>query len=503
MADGSKPACRAAVAGYAAPPAAQDRLQWKLERLLQWTGLLAQRVDACSDDALYLQRNKSRLLAELDRYRRTVHRLAYFDALTGLPNRTMLSESLLKATRVPPVGLMMLDLDHFKQVNDTLGHAAGDRLLVDVGRRLQACALPQEMVARFGGDEFAMLVPAGREQLARRAACFLAALAEPFVIDGHELFVSASIGIALCPDDGNDIATLCKHADSAMYFAKREGRNHHEFYVQELTRQAAERLEVEAALRRACRNGELELHFQPQVELHTGRLVGAEALLRWNRPGHGVVMPQHFIGIAEASGLIVEIGEWVLADACAAVAEWNRQGNPHGVPRGVAQPLQLAVNLSPRQFVRNDLAGAVRRHLHASGCRPEWLKLEITESLLLDGDSTVADLLQTLTGMGLAISIDDFGTGYSALSYLHRFPVSQLKIDRSFVGDVPGDRSKSELVKAMLSIAAALRLETVAEGVESPAQAAYLEQHGCRHAQGYLYGKPMPRAAFEALLQLK
>jgi diguanylate cyclase (GGDEF)-like protein len=477
------------MAGAAAP----DRLQWKLERLLQWSGLLSQRVDACGDNVADLRRSQARLLAELERYRRTVHRLAYYDALTGLPNRTSLSESLLKARQALPFGLMMLDLDHFKEINDTLGHAAGDRLLCEVGRRLQACALPGEVVARFGGDEFAMLVPAGSAQLAARAACFLAALNEPFCIDGHELFVPASIGIAVCPDDGRDIATLCKHAGSAMYYAKREGRNHYEFYVKDLTRQATERLEVEAALRRACRHGELELHYQPQVELRSGRLVGAEALLRWNRPGHGVVMPQHFIGIAEASGLIVDIGDRVLADACAAAAAWN-------LGRADAEPLRLAVNLSPRQFVRNDLAGAMRRHLHDSGCRPDWLKLEITESLLLDGDKSVAGLLETLTGMGLAISIDDFGTGYSALSYLHRFPVSQLKIDRSFVGGVPGDRSKSELVKAMLSIAAALRLETVAEGVESEQQADYLARHGCRHAQGYLYGKPMPRAAFEAML---
>ncbi len=483
---------RSGTAWNTAPPAAApDRLQWKLERLLQWTGVLEQRVDACSDDAAQLRRNKSRLLSKLDHYRRTVRRLAYYDSLTGLPNRSLLSLSLQQAMLAPPFGLMMLDLDHFKEINDTLGHAAGDRLLREVGRRLQACTLPGDVVARFGGDEFAMLVHAERETLAHCAAAYVAALNEPFFIDGHELFVPASVGIAVYPDDGKDIATLYQHADSAMYYAKRQGRNHHEFYKEELTRQAAERLEVEAALRRACRNGELELHFQPQVELHSGRMVAAEALLRWNRPGHGMVMPQHFIGIAEASGLIVEIGEWVLASACAAVAQWNQ---------GAAVPLQLAVNLSPRQFVRHDLTGAVRRHLGEHGCQPSWIKLEITESLLLDGDRTVGGMLEELTGMGVAISIDDFGTGYSALSYLHRFPVSQLKIDRSFVGDVPDDRSKCELVKAMLSIAAALRLETVAEGVESEQQANYLTSHGCRLAQGYLFGKPMPRAAFETLL---
>jgi len=435
-------------------------------------------------------------ISEIDDYRRTIHRQAFYDALTGLPNRALLSERIEQAMALPAgrqrgFGLMVMDLDHFKEVNDTLGHAAGDQLLREVGRRLQACARAEDTVARLGGDEFAMLLQVPRSGLARVAAKFLAALNEPVVVDGRELFVPGSIGIAVYPDDSWDIATLYKHADSAMYYAKRQGRNHYQFYVQELTRQAAERLETEAALRKALRNGELELYFQPQVEIRTGRTVGAEALLRWNRPGHGVVSPQHFIGIAEASGLIVDIGEWVLAAACSTVAGWNC---------GRAAPLQLSVNLSPRQFLRNDLVGTLRRQLQLTGCQPSWLKLEITESLLLDGDKNVAGMLEELHGMGLSISIDDFGTGYSALSYLHRFPVSQLKIDRSFVCDVPDDRSKSELVKAMLSIAGALRLESVAEGVETEQQADYLAEHGCCHAQGYLFGKPMPREAFGQLL---
>jgi diguanylate cyclase (GGDEF)-like protein/PAS domain S-box-containing protein len=437
-------------------------------------------------------------ITEIDDYRRTIHRQAFYDALTGLPNRTLLSERIQQAITAPAgqhraFGLMIMDLDHFKEINDTLGHAAGDQLLCEVGRRLQACARADDTVARLGGDEFAMLLQVPRVGLARIAAKFLAALNEPFVIDGRELFVPGSIGIAVYPDDSWDIPTLYKHADSAMYYAKRQGRNHYQFYVQELTAQAAERLETEAALRKALRHGEFELYYQPQIEIRTGRTVGAEALLRWNRPGHGVVSPQYFVGIAEACGLIIDIGEWALAAACSTAASWNR---------GRAEPLQLSVNLSPRQFLRNDLVGTVRRHLQLTGCQPAWLKLEITESLLLDGDKAVAGMLAELTAMGLPISIDDFGTGYSALSYLHRFPVSQLKIDRSFVCDVPADRSKSELVKAMLSIAAALRLETVAEGVETEEQADYLAEHGCCQAQGYLFGKPMPREAFDALLAL-
>lgn len=435
-------------------------------------------------------------ISEIDEYRRTIHRQAFYDSLTGLPNRALLSARIEQAMALPSgeqraFGLMVMDLDHFKEVNDTLGHAAGDQLLREVGRRLQACARAEDTVARLGGDEFAMLLQVPRAGLARIAAKFLAALNEPVTVEGRELFVPGSIGIAVYPDDGLDIATLYKHADSAMYHAKRLGRNHFQFYVRELTVQAAERLETEAALRKALRNGELELYFQPQTEIRTGRTIGAEALLRWNRPGHGMVSPQHFIGIAEASGLIVDIGDWVLAAACCTLAGWNR---------GRAVPLQLSVNLSPRQFLRNDLVGTVRRQLQLSGCRPSWLKLEITESLLLDGDSSVRLMLEELHAMGLQISIDDFGTGYSALSYLHRFPVSQLKIDRSFVSGVPGDRSKSELVKAMLSIAAALRLETVAEGVETEEQADYLAEHGCCQAQGYFFGKPMQQEAFCQLL---
>jgi diguanylate cyclase (GGDEF)-like protein/PAS domain S-box-containing protein len=435
-------------------------------------------------------------ITEIDEYRQTIHRQAFYDGLTGLPNRTLLTERIQQAMSAPAglnrsFGLMVMDLDHFKEINDTLGHAAGDQLLCEVGRRLQACARGADTVARLGGDEFAMLLQVPRAGLARIAAKFLTALNEPFVIEGRELFVPGSIGIAVYPDDSWDIPTLYKHADSAMYYAKRQGRNHYQFYVQELTAQAAERLETEAALRKALRHGELELYYQPQIEIRTGRTLGAEALLRWNRPGHGVVSPQHFIGIAEACGLIIDIGEWVLAAACSTVASWNR---------GREEPLQLSVNLSPRQFLRNDLVGTVRRQLQLTGCQPAWLKLEITESLLLDGDKAVAGMLAELNAMGLQISIDDFGTGYSSLSYLHRFPVTQLKIDRSFVCDVPADRSKSELVKAMLSIAAALRLETVAEGVETEEQADYLAEHGCCQAQGYLFGKPMPREAFDALL---
>ena len=437
-------------------------------------------------------------ITEIDEYRRVIHRQAFIDALTGLPNRTLLSDRISQAINDAAFhhhqfGLMMLDLDHFKEVNDCMGHGAGDELLRIAAQRLLASVRPYDTAARLGGDEFSVLLPNIRsgDDLATVAGKILHALAEPFLIDGQELFISCSIGIAVYPDDSTGIDALYKHADSAMYHAKQMGRNNFQFYQPEFTRRSQERLEMEAALRRARKNGELALCYQPQVELQSGRIVSAEALLRWRRPGHGMVPPDRFIPAAEASGLIVGIGEWVLQTACEDAVRWNRSQST---------PVRVAVNLSTRQFVRNDLVGSVRRILAETGCDPDWLELEITESLLLEDSREVASMLEALHGMGLSISIDDFGTGYSALSYLNRFPVGQLKIDRSFVHEVPAERDKCELIKAMLSIAAALRLETVAEGVETAAQAEYLMAHGCRLAQGYLYGKPMPLADFTDLL---
>ena len=438
-------------------------------------------------------------MTELDQYRQKVHRQAFYDTLTDLPNRALLIDRISMAIAAVQrhgrqFGLMLLDLDHFKEVNDTLGHGAGDLLLRETAQRLQSCVRAYDTVARLGGDEFAVLVleVAGSEGLAIIADKILRALAEPFVIEGRELFVSCSIGIALCPDDSGDLDALMKYADSAMYYAKKQGRNNFQFYARELTARTSERLELVAALRRALKNREFELYYQPQIDMHNRRVIGAEALLRWNRPEHGFVLPVKFIPIAEESGLIVEIGEWVLTAACEAAVGWNRER---------AQPMVVAVNLSTRQFLRNDLAGSMRRIMAETGCHPRWIKLEITESLLLEDSREVAVTLEELHRMGLSISIDDFGTGYSALSYLSRFPVTQLKIDRSFVRDIPENRDKCELVKAILSFSAALRLETVAEGVETMAQAGYLMAFGCRFAQGYLYGAPMPRAAFEAMLQ--
>jgi EAL domain-containing protein (putative c-di-GMP-specific phosphodiesterase class I) len=294
------------------------------------------------------------------------------------------------------------------------------------------------------------------------------------------------------PSDGHDADELLRNADSAMYHAKGLGRNNFQFYASELTRRSTERLALDSQLRQAERNGELELYYQPQIDLASGRLIGAEALLRWNHPQHGLVMPDKFIGLAEDTGLIVPIGEWVLRTSCQAVRRWN-EGRADG-------HLRVAVNLSPRQFRGNDLLGVIRRGLEETGCRPEWLECEITENLLLADSEDIHAKLLGIGALGIPLSIDDFGTGYSSLGYLNRYPVGAIKIDRSFVRDITSNRDAAELVKAIISMAHSLRLQLVAEGVETREQEVFLRQHRCHIGQGWLYGKAMPQREFEQLL---
>lgn len=440
-----------------------------------------------------------REISDIIEYRTSIHHLAFYDSLTDLPNRTLLMERMRQAianasTHGHDFGLILLDLDRFKEINNTLGHGMGDQLLCMVADRLLQTIHVRHTVARFGGDEFAVLVQQvqNSDDLADVASKILCSFAKPFKVFGREMFISASLGIVSYPSDSADIDALLRYADSAMYHAKKLGRNNFQFYAKELTARTGNRVTLETALHHACNKGELELHYQPQVDLIDGHVIGAEALIRWNRGNSGIVSPDKFIPIAEESGLIISIGEWVLRVACHAAVKWNIHRE--------TTPLVIAVNLSSRQFLQNDLLATVKQILQDTGCKSEWLKLEITESLLLNDNHEILDTLNSFDEMGLKLSIDDFGTGYSALSYLNRFPMSQIKIDRSFINDILDVEDKAELVKAMIYIAQALHLDLIAEGVETQEQAEYLKNLGCPSAQGYLFGKPMPDADFEMWL---
>jgi diguanylate cyclase (GGDEF)-like protein/PAS domain S-box-containing protein len=427
-------------------------------------------------------------VSEVVGQRELTQRLAFTDTLTGLPNRALFERRFQDAASEAnltslPFALLMLDIDHFKDVNDTLGHESGDELLRQVTARLSHCIRESDTIARMGGDEFAILQSRlhSVDDAADIASRILDELAQPFVIDRQELFISGSIGISFYPRDSRELNELFAFADAAMYSAKRNGRNNFQFYSWELTRHATERLSLGSALRHACANNELQILYQPKVLLETGRVTGVEALLRWRHPELGVLAPDRFIAIAEESGLIIDIGQWVLKNACQNAVRINRNRRT---------PFKVAVNLSCRQFVRQDLAGSVENLLNATGCLGKWLEFEITESLLIDDNPQVRKTLETLRTLGISIAIDDFGTGYSALNYLTRFPMDVLKIDRSFTHGIDADPRKTGLVKAFISLGKTLDMEIVAEGVETAAQSATLRQLGCELGQGYLFGEP-------------
>lgn len=443
---------------------------------------------ACSLAAIAIERNYIEQL---------VQRQASYDALTDLPNRRMfihrLREEIARANRqASNVSLLFIDLDRFKNVNDTLGHDSGDLLLVQAALRIRSCMRESDTVARLGGDEFVVVISdvADISVLGRVAKNIADKLSNPFEINGNTAYISASIGIASYPSDTDCSKKLVSFADQAMYAAKEAGRNGFQFYSEELSTRANERLALELDLRHGIAHGELELYYQPKIDLADGSLAGSEALLRWNHPQRGVVPPDKFIGIAEDTGLIVELGEWVLRAACRTASEWNSRGNPLH---------KLAINLSARQFQCGNLYKTVCGILEETRCHPEWIELEITESLLLEEGGDVLTTLENFQKMGITIAIDDFGTGYSALSYLARFPINTLKIDKSFTKHVVDNGYHAELVKAIISIAYSLNQQVVAEGVETHEQAAVLRMYGCHVAQGYLYSKPIKKSAFESL----
>ncbi|MGE0082550.1 MAG: putative bifunctional diguanylate cyclase/phosphodiesterase, partial [Thiohalomonadaceae bacterium] len=426
-----------------------------------------------------------------------IHHLAHYDVLTDLPNRLLfndrLAHSMERAQRTGArVALLFLDLDHFKNVNDTLGHEFGDKLLRVIAERLRSAVREQDTVARLGGDEFTVVL----EHLARVqdagvvANKILEAVAHPVNLQGHELFVRASIGISIFPDDGRDVQTLLRNADAAMYRAKEHGRNTYQYYTPELTVASIERLDLENALRRALERGELFLQYQPQVAIPSGRIVGAEALLRWNHPTKGLIPPSQFIPLAEDAGLMVLIGAWVIETACMQLRVWRDEGLPLR---------RMAVNLSGQQITRGELVETVGNILERTGVDPADLELEITESFVMAHLGDGLDTLYGLKRLGITLAIDDFGTGYSSLAYLKRLPIDRLKIDRSFVHDIPADRDDMAIAATIIAMAHNLDLQVIAEGVEQPAQVDFLGRHRCDEVQGYLYGKPLSAADFRAL----
>ncbi|WP_379755369.1 putative bifunctional diguanylate cyclase/phosphodiesterase [Massilia suwonensis] len=440
---------------------------------------------------------------EREESRKRLTWLAQFDTLTGLPNRHRLGVCLEAAiigaaASRRRAGVMFIDLDRFKSVNDMLGHGAGDELLVQAGARLQDCVRAGDVVARLGGDEFAVVLPqlgggSVAEDIARR---IVEALAQPFVLQGQQLFVSASVGIAAYPEDGIDAATLLKSADTAMYSAKQNGRNNYQFYLAEMNADAALRLQTEHQLHLALERGEFELHYQPKLRLaagaQMGKISGFEALLRWRHPERGLVAPFEFISILEETGLILPVGEWVIAEVCRQIGVWSAQ-------YGSVPP--VAINLSARQLGHAGLPQAVRAIVDAAGVDPGLLEFELTESMLMEDPEAAVRILGDLKSQGMRLSVDDFGTGYSSLAYLKRFPLDALKIDRTFVRDLPGDSDDAAITKAVISLAHSLNLKVVAEGVETVAHVDALRAYGCDEIQGYYIGKPSPAAECSALLQ--
>jgi len=457
-------------------------------------------------------------VTEIKEAEERIRHLAYYDAITGLPNRQFfierLQQALVHAKRYQRLlGLLSLDLDQFKRINDTLGHSAGNELLLSVSQRLSdAVRAPDTFahegketifghdmastVARLGGDEFSLLITelTHYHDAAKVARRMLEELRKPFRVAKQEVFVSVSVGLALYPLDGDDAETLIKNAGAAMHFAKDQGRDNYQFYSRAMNATALEKLSMEAQLRRALERDELLLHYQPKIRPATGEIVGLEALIRWEHPELGLVSPAQFIPLAEETGLIVPLGEWVLLNACRQNQDWQRLGYP---------PVHVAVNIASLHFRQGTLGQSVATALQKSGLHPSWLELEVTESMLMDSAETTLATLSTLKGMGVRLAIDDFGTGYSSLSYLKRFPLDTLKIDRSFVKDLPHDAEDAAIAKAIIAMAHSLKLEVVAEGVETTEQLAFLQQHGCDLVQGFLFSKPMVAAAFHDLLSSK
>jgi len=428
-----------------------------------------------------------------------IRQLAYHDTLTGLPNRSLFNDRLEQALAYARrhsglLAILYLDLDRFKDVNDTLGHCSGDRLLQAAAQRLAACIRNSDTVARLGGDEFVILLTSIKSdrEVSIVAEKILTDLAEAVNIEGHEVFTTTSMGVVLFPHDGSDVETLLKHADMAMYEAKEKGRNNYQFFSKEMNHQAVDRHQLESKLRRALERDEFSLFYQPQWDMQNRRLVGFEALLRWSTEADGMIPPNRFIPVAEDTGLIRPIGEWVLKTACRQLKAWQQMG---------FTGLRIAVNISARQFRQPDLVSKIDRILAETGLNPQCLELELTESYLMEDADAAIRTLEFLKVRGIQLAIDDFGTGYSSLSYLKNFPIDRIKIDQSFVRDVTVNRDDAAIVEAIIAMGQSLDLDLIAEGVEGAEQLKFLIGRNCFEMQGYFFARPMPADEMERYLQ--
>ncbi|MEO6147014.1 MAG: EAL domain-containing protein [Sulfuriferula sp.] len=425
--------------------------------------------------------------------------LAHHYVLTDLPNRILLQDRLGQAITLAgrqgrQLAVMFMDLDQFKHINDSLGHAVGDQLLQSVARRLEGCVRQSDTISRQGGDEFVLLLPIieHAEDAALSAQKMLTALALPHHIDGHDLRISASIGISIYPGDGQDLETLIKSADTAMYHAKESGRNNYQFFEQSMNARAVQRQSVEASMHRALERQEFVLYYQPKINLHSGAITGAEALIRWQHPTLGLLLPAQFVHIAEDCGLILPIGRWVIREACLQARAWQDLRLP---------PITVAVNTSALEFCAKDFLEYLRMTLEETHLEPRYLELELTESVLMRDAASTESVLHALADLGIKLAVDDFGTGYSSLSYLKRFPIDTLKIDQSFVNQITHNPDDATIVTAVIAMGKSLRQSVIAEGVETKEQYAFLLTQQCDEGQGYFFGRPVTAEALAVLLK--
>lgn len=480
-------ALRAGAFDYVMKPCDIRHIEAAVERALQQSSLLKEK-----------RRDKDQLEQLLKERTAEVNRLAYYDTLTSLPNRTLFKDRLEQAVAVAQrtselLGILFISLDQLKKVNDTLGHVPGDQLMKQVAQRLRSCVTQGDTVARFGGDEFAVMLThiSGAKDIVEMIGSIRDVLHPPFDLNGHELFATISVGVSLFPHDGRGCQGLLQNAGSALYRAKGSGGNNYRFYTEDMNARASKQFALETSLRHAIDNQEFVLHYQPRLAVDSLKITGVEALVRWQHPQLGLLSPAEFIPLAEDNGLILPIGEWLLRTACLQNREWQEKGLP---------AMRVGVNVSARQFQQEHLAEIVLQILEETGLAPEYLDLELTESSVMSNAQATIDVLTRLKAMGVTISIDDFGTGFSSLSYLKSLPIDALKIDQSFVRDLTTDPNDAALVMAIVTLAHNLRLQVIAEGVETMEQLRFLQLLRCDEVQGYLFSKPLPATELEQAL---